>query len=104
MRTVAVLGGATDRDLEEEGEGMREFLAILIPYLFGCVTSYLMFQPMKQFEDGYKRAKEHYSNWNRGFDEGFAAAKKHYQDWDEGFGEGFESGWDCALEQKGEQG
>lgn len=77
---------------------MTEILKILIPYLSGMIVTFLMFHPLKEWEDGYKVAKERYSNWHLGFDEGFKCARKHFQNFDEGFGEGFDAGFDVALE------
>ena len=76
-----------------------DLLNILLPYLIGVLVSYLIFQPMKQWEDGYNTAKKIYGNWELGFDKGFEAAKKTFNNYDLGFGDGFESGWNAVLEQ-----
>ena len=73
-------------------------LNILLPYLMGILVSYLMFQPIKQRQDGYNAAKKYYGNWELGFNEGYKCARKHFQNFDKGFGEGFEAGFDVALE------
>lgn len=74
-------------------------LNILLPYLIGILVSYLIFQPIKQWKDGYNTAKEYYSNWELGFNEGYKAAEKRFKNYDLGFGDGFESGWNAVLEQ-----
>jgi hypothetical protein len=76
-----------------------DLLNILLPYLIGVLVSYLIFQPMKQWEDGYNTAKNFYGNWELGFDKVFEAAKKTFNNYDLGFGDGFESGWNAVLEQ-----
>lgn len=76
---------------------MIEFMYILIPYFSGIIVAFLIFHPVKEWEKGYKTARERYDNWDRGFDEGYKAARKHFQNYDEGFGAGFEAGWDVAL-------
>ena len=74
---------------------------VLLPYIMGIIAAYLMFQPMKNWQDGYDTAKEHYGNWNLGFNQGWDLAKITFKDYDKGFGDGFESGWNAALENKG---
>ena len=74
---------------------------VLLPYIMGIIAAYLMFQPMKNWQDGYDTAKEHYGNWNLGFNQGWDLAKNTFKDYDKGFGDGFESGWNAALENKG---
>jgi hypothetical protein len=76
-----------------------DLLNILLPYLMGVLVSYLIFQPMKQWDDGYNTAKNFYGNWELGFDKGFEAAKKTFNNYDLGFGDGFEDGWNAVLEQ-----
>lgn len=75
------------------------FLNILLPYIMGVLVSYLIFQPIKQWQDGYNTAKEYYGNWEFGFNKGYKAAEKIFKNYDLGFGDGFESGWNAALEQ-----
>lgn len=53
-----------------------DLLNILLPYLMGVLVSYLIFQPMKQWDDGYNTAKKYYGNWELGYNKGFEAAKK----------------------------
>lgn len=62
-----------------------------------------MFQPMKEWQEGYNTAKEHYSNWNKGFDDGYKSAEKLFKDYNKGFGDGFEAGWDSALDKGDEE-
>jgi hypothetical protein len=76
-----------------------DLLNFLLPYLMGVLVSYLIFQPMKQWEDGYNTAKKFCGNWELGFDKGFEAAKKTFNNYDLGFGDGFEDGWNAVLEQ-----
>ena len=45
-----------------------DLLNILLPYLMGVLVSYLIFQPMKKWDDGYNTAKNFYGNWELGFD------------------------------------
>ena len=81
-----------------------DILKILIPYFGGMIVTFLMFHPLKEWEDGYKTARERYNNWDQGFDEGFKSAEKHFKNYDEGFGDGFESGWDVALKYYKQEG
>ena len=83
---------------------MIEFLNILIPYILGCLVSFLIAHPLKQWQEGYEYAKARYKNWELGFDEGYKCARKHFQNFDEGFGEGFEAGFDVALEYYKQEG
>lgn len=83
-----------------------DILNIFIPYFMGMIVTFLMFHPVKEWNDGYKTARERYKNWDLGFEEGYKSAKKHFQNYDEGFGDGFESGWDVAhkyYKQEGEE-
>lgn len=61
----------------------------------------MVFHPMRNWQEGYDKAKEHYRDWNRGFDEGYKSASKVFKDYERGFGDGFEAGWDSALTQEG---
>ena len=82
-----------------------DILKNLIPFVSGIIVTFLMFHPVKEWNDGYKTARERYKNWDLGFEEGYKCARKHFQNYDEGFGAGFEAGWDSALrnhEQEGE--
>ena len=79
----------------------EQIINVLLPYIMGIIAAYLMFQPMKNWQDGYDTAKEYYGNWNLGFNQGWDLAKNTFKDYDKGFGDGFESGWNAALENKG---
>ena len=82
-----------------------DILEIFIPYFIGIITAFLIFHPVKEWNEGYKTARERYDNWDLGYEEGYKSAKKHFKNYDEGFGAGFEAGWDSALrnhEQEGE--
>jgi hypothetical protein len=81
-----------------------DILEILIPYFSGVIVTFLMFHPIKEWEDGYKSARERYNNWDLGFDEGYKCARKHFQNYDEGFGAGFDAGWDSALRNHEQEG
>lgn len=81
-----------------------DFLKILIPYVIGMIVTFLVFHPVKEWQDGYNTAKEFYNNWNLGFHEGYKCAKKRFQNYDDGFGDGFESGWDVALKYSKQEG
>lgn len=78
---------------------MRELVNILLPYLMGILCSYWIFEPMRNWNDGYATAKKLYSNWWEGFDTGYEHARKFFTDYDRGFGDGFESGWNASMEQ-----
>mgnify|MGYP007092175842 CR=1 FL=1 len=84
---------------------MEDTILFIVSYFIGVLVAYLVFQPMKNWEEGYKVAKERYNDWNLGFNEGYKAAEKLFQDYVRGFGDGFEAGWDEALKglkQEGE--
>ena len=53
---------------------MNSIVVLITGYIAGVVASWLIFRPMKAFEDGYYTAKEHYSNWEKGFNQGWDAA------------------------------
>ena len=74
-----------------------DFLKFLIPYVLGMNVTFLIFHPVKEWQDGYNTAKEFYNDWNLGFDDGYNCAKNRFKNYDDGFGDGFESGWDAAL-------
>ena len=74
-----------------------DILEILIPYYLGCLVTYLITRPVREWEKGYECAKARYKNYDLGFDEGYKCARNHFQNYDEGFGAGFEAGWDSAL-------
>lgn len=82
---------------------MIELIKILLPYILGIVCAAIMFQPMKNWKEGYNAAKQFYGDWGRGFDQGWETAKKLFEDYDQGFGDGFEAGWITAEEQGGKQ-
>ena len=82
-----------------------DILETLIPYFTGIIVAFLIFHPVKEWNEGYKTARERYDNWDLGYEEGYKSARKHFKNYDEGFGAGFEAGWDSALrnhEQEGE--
>lgn len=82
---------------------MTDFLLLMLVYLIGVVVSAYIFHPMKNWQEGYDTAKEHYGNWHKGFDDGFVAASEMFKDYHQGFGDGFEAGWDSALTQEGDE-
>ena len=55
---------------------MNDIVVLIIGYIVGCVISWIIFRPMKSFQQGYDIAKAHYSNWEKGFDQGWEAAMK----------------------------
>lgn len=82
---------------------MDNFLLFMFAYFIGVGLSAIIFHPMRNWQEGYNTAKEHYRDWHRGFDEGYTAASKTFKDYEQGFGDGFEAGWDSALTQEGAQ-
>lgn len=82
---------------------MDNFLLCMLTYCIGVCFSAYVFHPIRNWQEGYNTAKEHYGDWNRGFDEGYTAASKMFKDYHQGFGDGFEAGWDSALTQEGRQ-
>lgn len=54
-----------------------EFTQILIDvvggYLIGVAAAFAIIRPMKEWENGYKTAKEFFGDYKRGFDDGFEA-------------------------------
>ena len=79
---------------------MIELIKILLPYILGVVCTAIMFQPMKNWQEGYNAAKQFYGDRESGFDRGWETAKKVFKDYEKGFGDGFEAGWITAEEQK----
>ena len=82
---------------------MDNFLLFMFAYFIGVGLSAIIFRPMRNWQDGYSTAKEHYGDWSRGFNEGYTAASKIFKDYSQGFGDGFEAGWDSALTQEGDK-
>lgn len=48
----------------------------VIGYFIGIIVSFILFRPIKSYNDGYSQAQRYYGDWNKGFDAGFDAAIK----------------------------
>lgn len=77
---------------------MFDILNTLISYFLGCVVTFTLAHPLREWNKGYECAKAQYNNWELGFDEGYKSAEKHFRNFDEGFGQGFEAGFNVAFE------
>ena len=55
---------------------MNDFVLVIIGYFLGIIVSFLLFRPIKSFNDGYDAAKKFYNNWNQAYDDGFYAGIK----------------------------
>ena len=79
---------------------MAEHILIIISYLLGLAVGFFIFQPGKQFEKGWNKAKAFFTDFEDGFREGVEHASKIFQDYSQGFGDGFEAGCYAAVEQE----
>ncbi len=53
---------------------MSEIFYVLIGYAVGIIVCLILCRPMKSFDEGYKAAKEFYSDWHKGFNIGWNCA------------------------------
>lgn len=74
---------------------MSEATLVLIGYFIGIIVSFILFRPIKSYNDGYNQAQRYYGDWNKGFEAGFDAAIKR-------MGE-IAHKWNCTREQEGDE-
>lgn len=55
---------------------MSEATLVLIGYFIGIIVSFILFRPIKSFNDGYSQAQRYYGDWKKVYEAGFDAAIK----------------------------
>ena len=61
---------------------MTEVLINLLFYFVGMIVCYCIFQPMEQYEKGFKAGKALFGDFEKWYDAGWESAKRFYTDWD----------------------